>query len=359
MNQLFYLGHEPPTFQLDLSLPPRERHAHICAAFREQLAEVQSIWDDIFNSILVGFVGKGLKALAPHLLKRVFSEEETEEIKGISQASGIPIHLVVAFNTFLDLFSGCTSGGVKSTATDSRTARMLHFRGLDWEMEPLRDLVIHLELVRDGQVVARTITYAGYVGVLTAVRPGLSLSLNYRARIESSSSVFAHRYHQLMILLGRRPSIPSVLRGILLAPKPLIKSSPCYLTFCSPTSVLIVEKDLKSAVIHVSNDFLVVTNHDVRMESHDWKSELRVHGIQDPLLGDSVDRKERLIELFEESRGQRKTRKIRDDDVQRWMETRPIVNEMTHYSCLMDPSVGEVQWIKAYDEPICMSISRS
>lgn len=107
---------------------------------------------------------------------------------------------VVAYNTFLDLFSGCASGGVrtrvptslssrfgddenaessrkaawrkaaKSSKVELNEATMVHFRNLDWGMPVLRDLLIRVEYTREGRVVARAVTYVGYVGVLTGVR---------------------------------------------------------------------------------------------------------------------------------------------------------------------------------------------
>jgi len=189
-------------------------------------------------------------------LTRVHSSEETEEIYGISEVTGVERHLVIAYNTFLDLFSGCVSGGVRvsNAGKDGRKNGIVHFRGLDWDMEPLRKMIICVEYVHAGEIVARAVTYAGYIGTLTGVRQGLSISLNYRATIKSSSSTFAHRLHQLSLLLGRSPSISSQLRSILLAPGPAptladlasslskTTSSPCYLTFCSPDGVLLVER---------------------------------------------------------------------------------------------------------------------
>lgn len=53
--------------------------------------------------------------------------------------------------------------------------RLLHFRTLDWGMDELRDLLVVLEFVDTStddpeHVIARSITYAGFVGTLTAVR---------------------------------------------------------------------------------------------------------------------------------------------------------------------------------------------
>jgi hypothetical protein len=139
---------EPPLYTIDLSLPPQSRYTTICNDFKHEISEMTGIYDDILNSTpyprLMGF-------LAKLLLRRVHSHEETEEIRGIAQATGVPLNLVVAYNTFLDLFSGCISGGVKAKDVGG----IVHFRGLDWGMDPLRDLIIRVEYLRDGRVVAR------------------------------------------------------------------------------------------------------------------------------------------------------------------------------------------------------------
>lgn len=58
---------------------------------------------------------------------------------------------------------------------DGEEKRMLHFRTLDWGMDELRSVIVVLEFVRSDspepeKVIGRTITYAGFVGVLTGVR---------------------------------------------------------------------------------------------------------------------------------------------------------------------------------------------
>lgn len=90
---------------------------------------------------------------------------------------------MIALNVILDSLLGCTSGAVKTAVKrDAKTmggedeeARMIHFRTLDWGMDPLRDVLVTLEFVRSDsekpdEVVARSVTYAGFVGVLTGVR---------------------------------------------------------------------------------------------------------------------------------------------------------------------------------------------
>jgi len=277
----------------------------------------------------------------------------------------VPIYRVVAYNTFLDLFSGCISGGTQ-TKTESGT-RILHFRNLDWEMEALRDMVIRVEYLVKGKVVARAVTYAGYLGVLTGVREGLSISLNYRARINSESTTFQNRVHHILLLLGLQPSIASQLRQILLSPDPVpniqelastfekMKSSSCYLTFCTPSQVLIVEKDLKSAVVRFSDEFLAVTNHDASMEQWSperWREMLAKDRLLESagargIVEESMERKECLCQMWR-TKG---VEPVSVDDLKLWLQKDPVRNEYTHFSCIMDPSVqgGGLVWVEACD----------
>ena len=118
-------------------------------------------------------------------MRGVFSSEETEEIKGISETSGVDLFIVIALNVLLDSLLGCTSGGVlvrgkKGRKGEGEESKMMHFRTLDWGMDGLRNLLVTLEFVRSKssepeKVIARSITYAGFVGVLTGVRFVFSL----------------------------------------------------------------------------------------------------------------------------------------------------------------------------------------
>ena len=196
-------------------------------------------------------------------------------------------------------------------------------------------------------------------------REGLSISFNYRARLHSESSALQNRIHHLQLLLGLKPSIASQLRRVLLSPEPVptlqelavtfktMETSSCYLIFCTPSEVLIMEKDLKSAVLHTSEQFLAVTNHDADMEA--WTPEywqkmlakerfLEISGAQ-AIVEESVDRKECLCKLWR-SKG---VEPVSLDDLKVWLRTHPVRNELTHFSCIMDPSVkgGGLVWVES------------
>jgi hypothetical protein len=144
----------PPVYRIDLSLPPRTRFCQICSDYKAELADLVPLFDEILRETPYP---RFLKVMAKLVLRGVRSTEESEEMRGIADVTGLAHHLVVAFNTFLDLLSGCTSGGVKvnDTGDNSNATGIVHFRGLDWDMEPLRKLIICVEYIRNNDVVAR------------------------------------------------------------------------------------------------------------------------------------------------------------------------------------------------------------
>lgn len=245
---------------------------------------LRGMFDEIVRGISPKIPLKGVHWLARLSMRKLYTEEETEELRGISRATDIDMYLLISLNTVLDLLMGCTSGGVRTKSTSG--TQMLHFRTLDWGMDPLRELIVQLEFVRDdnpGKVLATSITYVGYIGVLTGVRKNLSMSLNFRPVHDTSRNVAFYTNH-LLVLLGIRQSISSLMRECLFSfpdePKPkkgekslstlekivaqvpTMPTTAVYLIFSDGVKTVIMEKDHVTAVVRSSNSFIVTTNHD-------------------------------------------------------------------------------------------------
>ncbi|KAG7152451.1 hypothetical protein HYQ46_011704 [Verticillium longisporum] len=47
-----------------------------------------------------------------------------------------------------------------------------------------------------------------------------------------------------------------------------------------------------------------------------------------------------------EHREVRPTKGVREKALQAWMMEFPIINECTHYACIMDPQTGGIRWIE-------------
>ena len=341
--------------------------------------------------------------------------------QGISAATAIPKYLLIAFNVFLDLLMGCSSGGATVHDTDrlpSSSAKMVHFRTLDWDMPSLRRVLVILDFVLEpgGEVVASSITYAGFVGVLTGVRRGVSMSLNVRAVREHSGSWtgdLRYWWHLVLVLLGFRRGISSILRGSLLPPgggggaataaavnastsdlpscsdiveelscrgKPLL-STACYLCFCSGRETTIIEKDLATAKLRSSTVFVVVTNADhVAIEPDEAgaagsKTAGRKAKTTEQAQPRPATPLERIIEESNERKAyaernyrnllRRQSESLRRDpnysaplvlpsveDIVELVQKYPTTNERTHFAAVLDPLGGKVAWCRYWLEPI-------
>ncbi|KAK6342931.1 hypothetical protein TWF718_008309 [Orbilia javanica] len=379
-------GPRPPVYIVDLDLPPRQRYQQIGKDFKEQFLELTPLFDSIISTLPYS---KLISFIARIILRRIHNSEEEDEIKGLVDVSGIPLFLMIAFNTLLDTFMGCTSGAVKLTedpyaaeSSNEDRDKMVHFRTLDWGMDGLRDLVIQIDYQKEGKIIAHAITYAGFVGVLTGVRKDLSVSLNFRPTADEDTPRAKVAYHKLLVLLGLRPSVSSQLRSFLLprgkkdAPtfEEILQNfaktpcTPAYVTLCNGSQAVFIEKDIRRAKMNLSEEFVSGTNHDTHTEA--WKPEdykkfaLRndAVGMDLDLLEDSQHRKGCISRLYENSsrpvpkasrkRARRKAKGgIGIDNVVSWCQTWPITNECTHFSCVMDPKEGEISWVKYHPEP--------
>lgn len=113
-----------------------------------------------------------------------------EEMKGIADVTGIPYGEIISFNIFYELFTMCTS-----MITEDKNGHLLHARNMDfgvflgWNIknntwvvtEELKPLTVNVDFQRNNKTVFKSTTFAGYVGMLTGIKPGLfSLTINER-----------------------------------------------------------------------------------------------------------------------------------------------------------------------------------
>ena len=374
---------QPPKYVIDLSLPPIQRYQKIAEDFKPQLISLPTLFDELAGQVHPKISVPTVQMIARLFLRRLYSAEETEELRGIQLRTGIEMHLLVAFNVLLDLLMGCTSGGIR-VQDRKEPPRMLHFRTLDWGMEALRPIIVQLEFIErpGGKVIASSITYAGFLGILTAVKEGLSISLNFRPYHNATTRIGNVRFYgnHLLVLLGFRPAISSLLRQCLLPARnssinlsnsqntfdsirqlmPSMKSTAAYLIFSDGNRTMTMEKDLHSALVRVSEDFIAICNHD---EAEEREEVVDVEGSSkavkeatgmELLLEDSHDRKKLAMQLWERATWKHKrtndaqSRSMNTKKLIKLVKTYPITNEETHFACIMDPRKGEFVWVEQY-----------
>ncbi|KAH7374698.1 beta subunit of N-acylethanolamine-hydrolyzing acid amidase-domain-containing protein [Plectosphaerella cucumerina] len=403
-----------PTYRIDVALPPEQRYVEVARDFAPRMRDVTNVFDELLLSIFrYPLLCRVARFCAKALFRRLYDDEHNREVRSISKTAGVDLYLVIALNILLDALMSCTAGCIltepRRSADGIKGSRLMHFRTLDWGMDPLRELLIVVEFVDSRQdpelVIATSVTYAGFVGTLTAARPGLSLSLNYRPTRQCSKK--ALRKHQLLVLLGFRPSISSILRSVILdkktwpleqtstsdnAPSPLLSlatrlakepSSPCYLTLSDSKEAVVIEKDLHTGKIKTSNQFIVQANHDTHSSSccrrrpgspaDPTNAQAALLG-QELFLEDSEQRMGMMQEKWllhtvgsrssnpedvksEDKNGlcldegvhgpaSRPKKGVRESFLEEWMMEFPIINECTHYACIMDPLTGKVRWLQ-------------
>lgn len=99
-------------------------------------------------------------------------------LRGMQHVAGVDVYLFVAFNVLLNLLMSCTGGGVRVYDQQGKRRRV-HFRTLDWELDPVREVVAHFVFVRrpGGKImIVSSVTYTGFffVGILTEMKEELS-----------------------------------------------------------------------------------------------------------------------------------------------------------------------------------------
>lgn len=178
---------------VNLDLPANQRYNDLASKKLKELLNllsyIKNFTSFIMDGKLFGIIDKDLGPLADTL-----PAPYGDEIKGLSQATGIPLGEVVLYNIFYEVFTVCTS-----IVAEDKTGNLFHARNLDfglflgWDQkndtwmlsEILRTLIVNIDYRRNGQTVYKTVSFAGYVGVISGLKPGvLTLTVNERFNID-------------------------------------------------------------------------------------------------------------------------------------------------------------------------------
>ncbi|KAG6357180.1 hypothetical protein INS49_015058 [Diaporthe citri] len=325
----------PPRLTINLSLPSEHRYDHVASLMKQHLD-----LPNLLNSILDDLTGPAISAILKIpirlLMRRLHSDEEDAELRGISRATGVPRALLV--------ISRGRPEGTPAGACDGSNSRMLHFRTLDWSGAKLRRIIIELDFVTSegGPVVARTLAYFGYAGVLT----------------------------------GKLRAAPS---------------TAAYLILCTPKRAYNIEKDHRPASWTSSSHFILTCNNDVaeNAEPRDPPGEGpagnqgKPHSLLSPAssqgmkqmewtINGSAERKRGIVAVREGLMATQRRRNAREHDLEDrdphcqcgegrdrdmtpqdllvMVKNRPMSNSQTQYAVIMDPLAGAFVWRMAYAE---------
>ncbi|KAL7841069.1 hypothetical protein SRHO_G00247600 [Serrasalmus rhombeus] len=333
-------------YSVDLDLAPSQRWKEVITDKKSDLVNMIQAIKDLANSFvpsgrLIDLVDRDLPLMVDTL-----PYPFNEEIKGIAAASGVPLGEVVLFNIFYEVFTVCTS-----LVAEAPDGNLIHARNLDfglfmgWDLknrswvitEKLKPLVVNIDFRRSNRTVFKSTNFAGYVGMLTGMRPHVfTLTMNERFSLNGGyigilEWILGKRDGMWMSFLTR-----SVLENAtsyteakkllsdtkLLAPAYFIlggnqTGEACIITRSRTHNIYPLEIDLKHGRWYV-----LETNYD------HWKKPLFLDDRRTPAMN--------CMNRITQANISLKT-------VYDVLSTKPVLNKLTTYTTLMDVSEGKLE----------------
>ena len=280
--------HPPPVYKINLDLPPQERFKEVVSDMKPQIQALLKVL------LAEAPIPKFLFSVLGLYEEMVYQHHECyEELQGIAKYSGLSFGEVFLVNFIYEILASCTS-----IVTVDQNGNVIHGRNLDYPFQPyLSNLTVHYEFYRGGQLLYEGDGDAGFLGIVTGMRPGaFGISINERSKGGALSTIYE-------IMLRRTFSVPFYIRRVLekaenfTAAVQLLSSeefaAPCYLTVSgvAKNEGVVITRDRRgvynvSQIDFDSQDqwFLVQTNYDrdVPDPSSDYRrvpAEQRMRGI--------------------------------------------------------------------------------
>ncbi|XP_034455800.1 N-acylsphingosine amidohydrolase (acid ceramidase) 1b isoform X2 [Hippoglossus hippoglossus] len=181
-------------YTVDLDLPPGKRWSALIADKKNDLVTMMQAIKDLANAFMPSGRLVELVDVTLPLMAKTLPKPFGEEMKGIADVSGIPLGEVVLFNIFYEVFTVCTS-----VVAEDDKGNLIHARNLDfglfmgWDVknkswiisEKLKPLVVNLDFKRNNKTVFKSTNFAGYVGMLTGIKPQtFTLTMNERFSLD-------------------------------------------------------------------------------------------------------------------------------------------------------------------------------
>uniref|UniRef100_A0A665TIF4 Acid ceramidase n=1 Tax=Echeneis naucrates TaxID=173247 RepID=A0A665TIF4_ECHNA len=324
-------------YTVDLNLPPSKRWTALITEKKADLVNMIQAIRDLANA----FVPSGrlieLVDITLPLMVDTLPHPFSDEIKGIAAVSGIPLGEVVLFNIFYEVFTVCTS----IVAEDDKVKMILHHwdvKNKSWIIsEKLKPLVVNLDFKRNNQTVFKSTNFAGYVGMLTGIKPHIfTLTMNERFSLDGGyigilEWILGKRDGMWMSFLTRsvlenansyEEAKTRLAQTKLLAPAYFIlggnqTGQGCIITRSRLLSIDLLEIDQK-----LGRWFVLETNYD------HW---------EEPLFLD--DRRTPAMKCMNQTTQKGISLKTMYDV----LSTKPVLNKLTTYTTLMQVSEGKLE----------------
>ncbi|KAL7635678.1 UNVERIFIED_CONTAM: hypothetical protein RMT77_013495 [Armadillidium vulgare] len=165
-------------FEINLDSPPKERWTEL---MKKKSTYLKDLFDDI-QQLVRFLIGERLSKIIDDELPKISKTlpyPYNEEIEGMASAADVPVGHVTFYNIFYEMFVLCTSIIVQDPEGNIHHGRNLDNGALlgwdtknhTWKVtEMLKPLTVLLHWKKDGKTLFKSVSFAGYLGVLTAVK---------------------------------------------------------------------------------------------------------------------------------------------------------------------------------------------
>lgn len=337
-------GRKIPSYVINLDLPPEQRWNQVV---KDKLPGMLDLLQDIKN-ITEAFFGPKLFALINKyipLVTKTLPYPFADELNGIAAATKMPLGEITLYNIFYEIFTVCTS-----TIAEDKQGKLFHARNLDfgllmgWDIknhtwratEILKKIVVEVEFQRGGKTIFKSVQFAGYIGIMTAVKPNMfTFTMNERFKLKGGyigiiEWILGYRSGSWVGFLGRQ--VMENETSYITAQKTLAKSellAPCYFILGGNTTgqASVITRGLKDFDIWTigsknSSWYLLQTNYD-HWEQPPFYDDRRNPGIRcmNKITRDNAG----VASLFN------------------MLSSRPMLNKLTTYTALMQVNLGALE----------------
>jgi len=203
-----------PTYTINLDLDPKLRWKEVCS--NPQFKSLGQFLYKVATSLLA-YNGQDINDIG-EAINAVITPEYAQEIRGCAEAMEIPYGWVTIFNLGYEVSDACTS-----IVAQTNDGKILHARNLDfWAGMGFTDSLKNMSFIGNFQKGGKTVfigtTFAGYVGILSGMRPGaFSITIDTRFYPDGISELF---YEVVAAILEKNATLVSFLSRTVLAQQP-------------------------------------------------------------------------------------------------------------------------------------------
>lgn len=160
-------------FTIDLDKEPENRWEEVIWYYKDDILNIMKQSELILcngNNRLYWLASNFLSILTNMGLVLYY-----QELKGIAKILGVSVGEVVMLQLAYEFNTSCTS------ILKKKDDGVYHFRTMDWNLTTVKPITINVNFIKDREIVFGGTTWAGYIGILTGMRPHqFAISINYR-----------------------------------------------------------------------------------------------------------------------------------------------------------------------------------